>query len=92
MRAGLLDKLDEQIDGGNLALLGSVHTAISALDAEGEPQAETQPLGRVVLADDGQAITLSIYMEETATGATLTPERAIALAGELITAAQRRLR
>jgi hypothetical protein len=49
--------------------------------------------GRAVLADDGAAITLTLYGEAgAAASVTLAPRRAVALAGELIRAALRRMR
>lgn len=44
--------------------------------------------GRAILADDGEAITPTLYPEAGAVAAvTLTPRRAVALASELIAAA-----
>lgn len=93
MRAGLIDKLDTRIEGGDLALLASVQGAIAAIDADSGSSGEAAPGGRAILADDGQTISLTIYTDATvAAGAALTAERAIALAGELIAAGLRRLR
>ena len=39
MRAGLIARLEQRIEGGDLALLGSVHAAIAAIDAA---EAETR--------------------------------------------------
>ena len=44
MRASLIAQLDERIDGGTLALLGSVQLALDAVDAVGEAL-EREPAG-----------------------------------------------
>src|SRR5665213_1370815 len=92
MRSRLLGNRGKQIDGGDVALLASVQGAIAAMDADGSASVAVAHGGRAILADDGQTISLTIYTEAAAaTGAALTAERALALAGELITAARRRL-
>jgi hypothetical protein len=92
MRSRLVGNLGKQIEGGDITLLAAVNGALVAIDADGGASVEVAPGGRAILADDGQTIALTIYAEEVATGVTLTAERAIALAGELIAAGLRRLR
>jgi hypothetical protein len=89
MRAALIEKLGQRIDGGALALLGSVGAAIAALD---DDLAVEPAAGRAILADDGQAIRLAIVGQAgEAAAAELSPASAITLAGRLIGAARRRL-
>ena len=93
MRSRLIGNLGKQIEGGDLALLADINGALAAIDADGDASVALAPGGRAVLADDGQTITLTIYIgAAVATGAALTAERAFALAGELIAAGLRRLR
>jgi hypothetical protein len=47
MRAGLVKRLEKRIEGGDLALLGSVHGAIEAVAAVPE---EVAPAARAVVA------------------------------------------
>jgi hypothetical protein len=55
---------------------------------------EAEPATRAVVSDDGREIRLTLYGEAgvPAVAVVLDPARAIALAGELITAARPRLR
>jgi hypothetical protein len=89
MRAELVGKLEQRIDGGMLALLGTVHGAISAVDAVPE---EVDPADRAVVSDDGETIFLTFYAADgAACGLELAPAHAVALAGRLIEAASARL-
>jgi hypothetical protein len=89
----LIGNLGKQIEGGDLALLAAVNGALAAIDMDGGDSVVVAPGARAILADDGQTITLTIYTQAAvATGAALTGERAIALAGELIAAGLRPLR
>jgi hypothetical protein len=90
MRAELVGKLEQRIDGGMLALLGTVHGAISAVDAVPEDVADAAP---AVVADDGETIRLTFYSADgAACGIELVPAHAVALAGRLLDAASARLR
>jgi len=62
MRAALIERLVSRIDGGSLALLGSVGGALDALDHQlsiGRPE----PATRAVVSDNGQEIRLTLYGE-----------------------------
>jgi hypothetical protein len=89
LRADVLRQLDEAdaLDGGLLRLLADANAAIATIDAQ---PSEGEPAARAVVSDDGIEIRLISY---TQTGAAamvvLDPRRAIALAGQLITAALR---
>ena len=93
MREGLVDGLGSasHIDGGHLALLGHVGTALSALDAI-QPDAEAAPGSRVVVIDDGTTLRLALYDGNGQVAAVaLDTRRAVHLAGDLIRAASRRM-
>ena len=53
MRAELVDRLGQGIDGGTLALLGSVDAAIRAVEAAAVLDAD--PADHVALSDDGRS-------------------------------------
>ena len=90
MRAELVERLARGIEGGDLALLGTVHGAISAVDAVPEDVADA---ARAVVSDDGKVIRLMFYAQDGAgCGLELDPAQAMALAGRLIEAASTRLR
>jgi L-alanine-DL-glutamate epimerase-like enolase superfamily enzyme len=86
MQASLVERLARRFDGGNLALLGTVGTALAALDRAGVDSAAT---GRsvVVCQRPGGALTVVVTRAEDAEAVELDPHSAIALAGELIAAA-----
>jgi hypothetical protein len=89
MRAALVGKLEQRIEGGMLALLGTVHGALSAVDAVPE---EVTPVARAVVADDGEVIRLMFYAEDgAACGLELAPAHAVDLAARLGAAASARL-
>jgi hypothetical protein len=91
MRERLVVDLGERIDGGTMSLLLAINAAISAIDAEPLPEAESA--GRAVVSDDGETIRVVLYAGANAVGAVvLDPMRAVRLAGGLIEAAGRRLR
>jgi hypothetical protein len=82
MRSTLIDQLRGRIDGGTLALLGSVGSALETLDRS-PITAPIQPAGRVVVTEEGREIRLTVYHnEEIAIAVPLDPARA--LAGVLI--------
>ena len=93
MREGLVDGLGSasHIDGGHLALLGHVGTALAALDASA-PDGDAAPAGRVVVIDDGTTLRLTLY-DSAGPVATvvLDTRRCVQLAGDLIRAASRRM-
>jgi hypothetical protein len=90
MRSEIVEKLSQQFDGGFLALLGSVQSAIGAVDAV--PEDEVEPAARAVVADDGTAIKLMFYSADgAACGLELDPAHAVSLAGRLLEAASARL-
>lgn len=93
MRAELVESMArDQIDAGTLALLAGVAAAIDATEAAGDAPASAITALRAVLADDDKAITLTLYGEAGDVAAvTVAPQRAVALAGELIAAALPRL-
>jgi hypothetical protein len=80
-----------EIDGGMLALLGGVGAAVAAVDRMPDPKAA--PATRAAVADDGQAIMLTLY-DNTGhvAAAELDPLRTVALVGRLLEAALLRLR
>jgi hypothetical protein len=79
------------IDGGHLALLGHVGTALSALDAI-QPDGDAAPASRVVVIDDGETLRLTLYDGRGQVAAmALDPRRCVQLAGDLIRAAGRRM-
>ena len=91
MRERLLDDLDHQIDGGVLALLTGVNSALAAIDA-GAP-VDGEPAERAIVADDGKSIRLTLYTAEgPAATAEVPPIRALTIATELVAAAIARLR
>jgi hypothetical protein len=78
----------EQLDGGMIALLGSVTAALDALDSVPVRAARAE---RAVVADDGGPIRLITYQSDgVAVAIELDAARAINLAGRLIAAARRR--
>jgi|SRR5579884_2280081 len=91
MRASLVERLAHRLDGGNLALLGTVAAAIAAVERAGADGAE--PAQHVAVIDrPGEPI--EIMLLSSAAGqiaAALDPPQAIELAGELIAAALPRL-
>ena len=90
MRAGLVGRLAKRIEGGDLALLGTVHGAIEAVAAVPE---EAAPAARAAVTDDGEVIRLSFYSADGAScGLELDPAHAVDLAGRLFAAASARLR
>jgi hypothetical protein len=93
MAAVLIERLCGRIEGGSLALLGSVGALLDALDHQ-LPPGEASPATRAVVSDDGREITLTLYGEAgiPAVAVVLGPARAVALAGELIASALPRLR
>jgi hypothetical protein len=89
MRAELVGKLEQRIDGGMLALLGTVNGAIAAVDAVPE---DVAPAARAVVSG-GETIRLTFYAADgAACGLELAPAHAVSLAGRLIEAASSRLR
>ena len=93
MREGLVDGLGSapHIDGGHLALLGHVGTALSALDTI-PPDGDAAPAGRVVVIDDGTTLRLTLYDGSgTVAAVALDTRRAVQLAGDLSRAAGRRM-
>jgi hypothetical protein len=91
MRVALIEQLCCRIEGGSLALLGSVGAGLDALD---RVPLEASPATRAVVSDDGREIRLTLYGEAgvPAVGVALDPARAVALAGDLIASALPRLR
>ena len=90
MRGALVERLGRRVEGGDLALLGSVHGAIAAVDAV---PGEVAPAARAAVADDGEVIRLVFYAEDgAACGLELAPAHAVRLAGRLIAAASAKLR
>ena len=88
MRQELVADLGIEIEGGTLALLGSVNSAVAAIEAE--LVIEADPADRAIVSDDGEAILLTVYAaDRRAAAATLTRHGAVRLAGRLITAASR---
>lgn len=94
MRGQLVRMLTrDRVKGGTLAVVANIGTTIAAYEAatraQGQVPANAMPDGRAVLADDGAAITLTLYSDTGAVaGATLLPARAAAIAGELVAAAR----
>ncbi len=86
MRAKLVERLAcDKIEGGTLALLAGINAAIEACLAAVKPPADMLETGRAVLADDGAAITLTLYSGAKAVATiTLDPVRAVRLAAKLI--------
>jgi hypothetical protein len=95
MRAALVERLERRIEGGDLALLGSVNAGIDAVDATSDDDAapeDVAPAARAVVSDDGEKIALTFYAADgAACGLELDPVHAVALAGRLIEAASVRL-
>ncbi len=93
MRAELIERMAcDKIEAGTFALLAGINAAIEACEAAAGLPADTVETGRAVLADDGAAITLTLYCEaEVVAAVILPPRRAVDLAGELIAAALPRL-
>lgn len=61
----------------------------SALD---EVPADSPPLGRAVITDDGRAIVVSLYRSAGVIGAlSLTPYQALSAAGDLLALARQRI-
>lgn len=96
MQASIVGNLDEQIDGGGLALLADVHGALAALDDGRAAQLlpADNAMARAIVRDvHGQPVAVVLYAEHGNSAAVeLSPLRAISLAGELIEAASRRMR
>jgi hypothetical protein len=94
MRERLIGNLGERIEGGDLTLLAAVNGALAAIDAADRGLADAEPGVRVIVTDiPGEPIALALYAEDTrVVGGELSPVRALALAGELLGAALRRLR
>jgi hypothetical protein len=89
MRAELVERLARRIEGGDLALVGTVHAALAAVDST---PIEAVAAARAVVADDGRTIRLTFYAEDgAACGLELDPAYAVALAGRLIDAASVRM-
>jgi hypothetical protein len=85
----LVGKLEQRIDGGVMALLGSVNAALAAVDSA---PVEAVAAARAVVADDGEAIRLTFYAADGgACGLELDPAHAVRLAGRLLEAASARL-
>ena len=92
MRESLVEGLGSapHIDGGHLALLGHVGTALSALNAI--PPDCAAPASRIVVIDDGTTIRLTLYDSDGSVAAVaLDTRRAVQLAGDLIRATGRRM-
>jgi hypothetical protein len=70
LRHQLVADLGCQVDGGTLALLGNVQGALVAIDALPGSD-EVAPADRVVIADDGERITLTLYREAEAVAVVL---------------------
>jgi hypothetical protein len=90
LRADVLRQLDQAdaLDGGLLRLLADANAAID----ESRQPPEGEPAVRAVVSDDGIEIRLISYTQTgPAAMVVLDPRRAIALAGQLITAALRYL-
>jgi hypothetical protein len=92
LRADLLRQLAEvdNLDGGQLALLGHVGAALAAIDAEpGERAEHGVPMSRAVVTDGpGLPITLTLYGEDgKAAAVELQPIPAVMLANRLLSAA-----
>jgi hypothetical protein len=80
----------EGIEPGFLALFGNVHAALLALDDEAELD-DVATADRVVLVDDGEAIRLVAYAgPDRVAAVTLSPQRALAIAAQLVASASRR--
>jgi hypothetical protein len=81
----------DQIDPGYLALLAGTDAALRMLDAEAA-LAEDDPVAeRAVLVDQAEHVKLILYAGAACVAAvTLTPRRALAIAGQMIAAASRR--
>jgi hypothetical protein len=83
-------RLERRIDGGVMALLGTVNAALAAVDAV---PVDVALAARAVVSDDGKVIRLMFYAEDgAACGLELDPAHAVSLAGRLIEAALARLR
>jgi hypothetical protein len=93
MRERLIGNLGEKIEGRDLALTAAVNGALSAVEAGDAVLPDAEPAARAVVADiPGEPIALTLYREAEAVAMiALPPIRALALAGELIGAAIRRL-
>ena len=64
MREMLVERLGRRIEGGDLALLGSVNGAIAAIDASARMPAEAEEMARAVVTDmPGEPINLALYGE-----------------------------
>ena len=79
MRQQLIERLGRRIEGGNLALLGSVTSAIAAIDASARVPAEAEAMARAVVTDmPGEPINLALYAGDSrVTVVQLGPQRAI---------------
>ena len=77
MRGELIERMArDRINAGSLARLAGINASIEAIQPAADISAEKIEGGRAILADDGAAITLTVY----------------ALAEELIAAALLKLR
>jgi hypothetical protein len=62
MRTELIDRLARNgVDGGMIALLGSVGAALEAVDCT---PVEAEPADRAVVSDDGNRTLLTLYRED----------------------------
>jgi hypothetical protein len=93
MRSQLVEQLAEGIDGGVLALLGTVHTAIAALEASEQIAANGAARdGRIVVSDDGTSLKVTVYRAKGLQATVeLTAGQAAHLAASLASAAARRI-
>lgn len=91
MRAALVERLERRFDGEALALLGSVGTALTAIDRVGVDGVE--PAAHIAVADRKHGpIGLIVFLEQDrAVEVPIEPRRMLELAGELIAAALPRL-
>jgi hypothetical protein len=89
MRTDLVERLaHDGINAGFLQLLADVNAAIEALDAV--PPEDAAPADRAVITDDGREIRLAVYTgPDRVASVTLSPRRALAIAGQMIAAASR---
>ena len=79
----------DHLDAGLLAVLGNVGAALVALDQMAVGVSEG---GRVVATDDGSEIRIALYDPAgTIATAPISAQWALALAGQLVSAAARRL-
>lgn len=91
MRRVLVRNLAARFDGGNLALLGTVQAAIGAVDRAALEGGVDQFAEIAVHDGPGRRVVLVLRAGGAETHVPLSPADAVALAGELITAALPRL-